>query len=174
MSQFVRSEGKWKRYTQVRQGHADDSEPCYEWVDCSITNVPIPILIDEYENLTWELTSKEVELSQVKEEYAEKEFQIKYVEDIDFKELYGKANDDVRKHHVKVVCSDLLKSKTDLELSVDFLKREIALLKTVIGFRTHQGPMIDVKIPNINRGRISYDDCKKQVEKAVKDAHKMV
>lgn len=174
MSQFVRSEGKWKRYTQVRQGHPNDPEPCYEWVNCSITNVPIPILIDEYENLTWELTSKEVELSQVKEEYAEKEFQIKYVEDIDFKELYGKANDDVRKHHVKVVCSDLLKSKTDLELSVDFLKREIALLKTVIGFRTHQGPMIDVKIPNINRGRISYDDCKKQVEKAVKDTHKMV
>ena len=136
---YVRSEGKWKKGVNVNKT-VDDAAEEWEWRECSSLEVPLRILVDEYEKLIWELTMKEIRLTEVETELADKEFNIKYVEDIDFKELYGKANDDVRKHHVKLVLADLIKQKTDLELSVSFLKREISFLKKVIQIRGSSVP----------------------------------
>ena len=56
---------------------------------------PIPIwilsdedIIGEWNKAILELSQKEEKLIQVKQEYSQKKFNIKYVEDIDFKELY--------------------------------------------------------------------------------------
>ena len=138
---YVRSEGKWKKCVNFNRTE-DDAAEKWVWIDCSSLEVPVNVLVDEYEKLIWELTRKEIRLTEVETELADKEFNIKYVEDIDFKELYGKANDDVRKHHVKLVLADLIKQKTDLELSVSFLKREISFLKKVIGIRSANVPSI--------------------------------
>ena len=89
----------------------------------------------EWDKLIRELSEKEIELIKVKEEYRQKEFNILFVEDIDFKALYGKANDKTRAYHVKVECKDLLDKKHDLELSIDCLKRYTVFLKEVIRSR---------------------------------------
>lgn len=136
---YVRSEGKWKKCVNFKRTE-DDADEKWVWIDCSSLEVPVNVLVDEYEKLIWELTGKEIRLTEVETELADKEFNIKYVEDIDFKELYGKANDDVRKHHVKLVLADLIKQKTDLELSVSFLKREISFLKKVIQIKSSSVP----------------------------------
>lgn len=168
---FNEEEGKWQRYTQVRKGSEDDSEPCYEWVDWSMVNVPVGELIDKWQELISELSQKEVELTEVKTEYAEKEFQIKYVEEINFKELYGRANDDTRNHHVGVVCKNLLDKKQDLELSIDFLKREISLLKQVVGFKRSSTPVVGYPVPNVsfNPTDENLRRIRKEVEKAAKE-----
>ena len=95
-------------------------------------------IVKQYEHYIIELSSKEVELIQVKEEYNEKEFQIKYVDDINFKELYGRANDDTRNYHVTITLKELLDKKQDLEISIDYLKRRISFLKTVLYLRMEE------------------------------------
>lgn len=86
----------------------------------------------EYENLLNTLTQKQEELIKVKEEFTEREFNIKYIEDIDFKKLYGKANEDIRRHHVQVTLKDLYDKKQSLELEVEHLKRRVSFLKAVL------------------------------------------
>ena len=163
---FNKEEGKWQRYTKIRKGKPDDGEPCFEWVDCPITNVPVSVLCDEWEKLIRELSRKEVALQHVKKEFAEKEFQIKYIEDIDFKGLYGKANDDTRNHHVKLVCKELLERKNGLELSVDYLKREINLLKSVVNSHERISSIAHLPEPKITfNGDIATN--KKQLIKAL-------
>lgn len=93
----------------------------------------------EYENLLNTLTQKQIDLITVKEEFIEREFNIKYIEDIDFKKLYGKANEDIRKHHVQVTLKDLYDKKQSLELEVEHLKRRVSFLKAVMYLRAFQG-----------------------------------
>lgn len=97
---------------------------------------PIPIwvlsdaeVIDEWNKAILELSQKEEKLIHVKQDYSQKEFDIKYVEDIDFKELYGRANDDTRNQHVKITLKKLIDEKNELELRIDYLKRRISFLK---------------------------------------------
>ena len=141
------------------------------WKPIPITNVPLSVLLEEYEDLILELSEKEIELEKVKTEYAEKEFSIKYLEDIDFKKLYGKANDDTRKHHVQMVCSDLLQRKQGLELSVDFLKRYVGLLKTSVSVRKHQGPICNITSPIIDVGAGVRNDSREIIKKAFEGYH---
>lgn len=148
MSSYSFTEGKWKKYVNVNRT-VEDAPEKFEWVSCPVMNVPVDILIDEWQDLISELSIKEEELMKVKAEYAEREFQIKYVEAIDFKELYGRANDDTRAYHVKVVCEDLLDKKHNLELSVDFLKREIGLLKQVVSIKRGSVPTFSVTPPKV-------------------------
>lgn len=169
---FNKEEGKWQRYTKVRNGSMDEIEPYYSWEDCPITNVPVSVLVDEWQKLIYELSIKEEELMKVKVEYAEKEFQIKYVEGIDFKKLYGKANDDTRNHHIKLVCKDLLDKKHDLELSVDFLKREISLLKQVVKLKQVLFPPLSFPTPKVYFNG-SEDDLNKEVRASAEKAFKI-
>ena len=92
----------------------------------------VELIAVEYENLLTELSSKQEELVHVKEDYMEQKFIIKYVDDIDFKKLYGKNNDAVRDHHVSVVLQELISKKQSLELEVEHLKRMVDFLKAVL------------------------------------------
>lgn len=92
-------------------------------------------IIDEWNKAIEELSQKEKKLLHVKDEYSQKEFNIKYVDDIDFKELYGRANDDTRAHHVRITLKELINEKNELELRVDYLTRRISFLKAVLYHR---------------------------------------
>lgn len=164
---YARSNGKWKKCVNVNKT-VDDAAEEWEWRECSSLEVPVRVLVDEYEKLIWELTGKEIQLTKVETDLADKEFSIKYVEDIDFKELYGKANDDVRKHHVKLMCADLIKEKTDLDLSISFLKREISFLKKVIGIRSANVPSIS-NVPVHVDFKGDSEEAKRIFRQAVKE-----
>lgn len=176
MSSYRFTDGKWKKYVNVNR-FSDDAPEKFEWKECPVVNVPVGVLIDEWQALISELSIKEEELMKVKAEYAEREFQIKYVEAIDFKELYGRANDDTRNHHVGVVCKDLLDKKQDLELSIDFLKREISLLKQVVGFKRSSTPVVTYPAPNVSFNptdenlRMIRKRVEKAAEKEIKGAY---
>ena len=136
MSMYSFTDGKWKRKIPIVSTTGDGEEVTdWEWMHCSITNVPVEVLLNEYDNLLRELSQKEEKLIEVEEEWKEKEFHFRFISDIDFKELYGKANDDVRKYHARSECRDLLEKKHDLGLSIDYLKRYIKLLNKVLGVK---------------------------------------
>ena len=103
--------------------------------DTSINDYVIDNLT-EWSRLVTELSAKEIKLEKVKKEYVKKEFKIKYVDDSDFKELYGRANDDTRNYHVEVTLQDLISEKESLEFSVNYLKRRISFLKQLIHTKT--------------------------------------
>ena len=109
-----------------------DGNERLEWYVVPVRNVPVNVLLDVYEDMVVELSDKEFELSGVKEEYALKEFEIVFKSDIDFKALYGSASEKTRMKHAKEVLSDLDKRKQSLELSVDFIKNYIPLLREVL------------------------------------------
>ena len=50
----------------------------------------------------------------------------------DFKELYGRNNESVRKAHIKNELKDLVDTKHDLELRINFLKRRIEYIKELM------------------------------------------
>ena len=92
--------------------------------------VPIETLINEWENLINELSHKEVELLKLKYTIFDKEQWI--VENTDFKQVYGKNNSDVRKLHFQKHMKQEYDLRDDLEISIDYLKRRISFLKTVL------------------------------------------
>ena len=92
-------------------------------------------IIDEWDKAIKELSQKEKKLLHVKDEYSQKKFNIKYVDVIDFKKLYGRANDDTREHHIKITLKELIDEKNELELRVDYLNRRISFLKAVLYHR---------------------------------------
>ena len=110
----------------------EDGRSVPDWRACSITDVPVEYLLMEYECLVLELSDKEVELAKVKEEFTVREFDIVFKSDINFKELYGSTSEKVRKQHAKECLKELSDKKASLELSVEFLKSYIGLLKEVI------------------------------------------
>ena len=105
----------------------------YGWLRIPIADVKdVDELVMAYEDLVFELSEKEMELAQMKEEYNRKEFDIIFRSDIDFKSLYGSTSEKVRKQHAKETLAGLDKTKSDLELSVEFIKNYIPLLREVI------------------------------------------
>lgn len=131
MTAYSLTDGKWKKYVNLNNT-TEDSVENFVWIHCSILEVSLHALCNEYEALLDELSEKEADLIRIDEKYKEKEFNILFIEDINFKELYGKANDKTRAHHVKIVCKDLRDQKHDLELSINWLKRYIPFLRTII------------------------------------------
>jgi hypothetical protein len=119
-------DGKW--YQAGR--HCKECE--IEWFRVDITVVPVAELLRTYEKLLIELADKEIKLAQLNEEYDGKEFEIVYMSDIDFKGLYGSTAEKVRKHHAGKVLSDLNDEIQDLELSINWIKSYIPLLKEAI------------------------------------------
>ena len=96
----------------------------------------------EWYNIISELSKKEEQYYLKKAEYDRKEFDIVYVQDIDYKKLYGSTAEKVRKQHAKTVLKELDKEVKGLELSIDYLKRRLTYLKGLVTVKT---ALIDVK-----------------------------
>lgn len=96
-----------------------------------------PVTIEDYysewEKIVKELSDKEVELINLKEVYSEKEQEI--LLNTDFKELYGKNNDSIRKNHIKKTLQAMTDAKNDLEISISYLKRRIEFIKSLMNMQ---------------------------------------
>lgn len=90
--------------------------------------------LTEWENLIEELSVKEVLLYKKKEAY--QVMSDKIIAETNFKELYGKNNESVRKNHVKDELSDIVSELKTLEFSIDYIKRRISFLKQLIHTKT--------------------------------------
>lgn len=117
-------DGKW--YQAGR--HCEDCE--IEWFRIDITVVPISELLRTYERLVIDLADKEVKLVLLKEFIGNESFRIE--QHTDFKELYNKNNAEIRKHHIRSELADVYDELRDLELSVNWIKSYIPLLKEAI------------------------------------------
>lgn len=128
-NEFDLTNGIWRR---AFEGFDKNNDSYVVWRIVLITDVPVKVLLDEWEDLLHELYNKEEELQRKNEEYNKKEFEIVYQSDIDFQSLYGAKSEKVRKQHAKTVLSELNDEINSLELSVNWIKSYIPLLKEVI------------------------------------------
>lgn len=87
----------------------------------------------EWEKAIDELSEKELALINLKETYAQLEQEI--VENTDFKELYGANNQKVRDNHIRNELKDLVDTKNDLNLRIDYLKRRIDFIKNIMAMQ---------------------------------------
>ena len=94
------------------------------------TDLTIGELLKEWEDLIEELTEKEIELIHLKEYYESESHRIETT--VDFKELYGKNNADIRKHHIKTELADVVDKMTLLKLSIDWINRRISLVRELV------------------------------------------
>ena len=104
----------------------------YGWLAIPALDVPKSMLLLTYEDLIVELSRKETEYMGLKEQYNQKEFEIVYMSDINFKELYGSTSEKVRKQHASNELKPLKDELQGLELSIDYLKRYISFLRELI------------------------------------------
>ena len=91
------------------------------------TDLTIGELLKEWEDLIEELTEKEIELIHLKKHYETESHRIETT--VDFKEIYGKNNADIRKHHIKTELADVVDKMTLLKLSIDWINRRISLVR---------------------------------------------
>ena len=105
----------------------------YDVEDTSISD-SVMVNIGEWSSLVTELSSKEVELFHKKETYNALSEEI--IQCTDFKTLYGKNNESIRKTHVKETLVDEYKEIKDLEFSIDYISRRISYLKSLIHTKT--------------------------------------
>ena len=94
------------------------------------TDLTIGELLKEWEDLIEDLTEKEIELIHLKEYYESESHRIETT--VDFKELYGKNNADIRKHHIKTELADVVDKMTLLKLSIDWINRRISLVRELV------------------------------------------
>ena len=121
--------GNWE---SLFVSETETGEKIEEWVGCTVNEVPIQTLFNTIDMLLAELFNKEARYNGLKEKYDNNEFEIVYVADIDYKALYGSTAEKVRKQHAKMILKDSNKEIQDLELSIDYLKKEISFLKLVV------------------------------------------
>lgn len=100
--------------------HDDDPQNIEEWYQ-------------EWRKNINEITDKEKDLIALKETYAQMEQKI--IDETDFKELYGKNNEAVRKNHVKNELKDMVDERHDLELRISYLKRRIDFIKSLMSIQ---------------------------------------
>ena len=96
------------------------------------TNDPLTIeeYFTEWENKVNELSKKEVDLLNLKEQYSEQEQKI--LTETDFKEIYGANNDKIRKNHINKELKPVKDAMNDLELSISYIKRRIDFIKNLM------------------------------------------
>ena len=94
------------------------------------THNTIPEILCEWEELTNELSQKEIALNQWKQVYEIKSNEI--IEHTDFKALYGANNQKVRDNHIRNELSDWYDIITDLEFSISYLTRRISFLRELV------------------------------------------
>ena len=120
------------RFTEERGWETYLNKNGVEWCPVPMVDVPVDELLMKWEDLTVELELKEKELAVKKERYANWEFDIVYLSDIDYKALYGSTAEKVRKQHAKRELSELNGEIVTLELGIGWIKSYIPLLKEVI------------------------------------------
>ena len=101
-----------------------------DWRACSITDVPLDYLLREWELMVNELSSKEIELYNLKEAYLIAESEI--VNNTDFKAIYGANNQKIKDNHVKTELTDMVSEMKALEFGMNWIKQYIPFLKEVI------------------------------------------
>ena len=114
------------------EGLHDDGTTERDWRPVNVDEVPLHYLLKEWECILLELASVERRYLKLKEDYIVKEFEIVYMSDINFKELYGSTSEKVRKQHAKTELSDLNGQINSLELSINWLKNYIPFLKELV------------------------------------------
>ena len=114
------------------EGLYDDGTIEMDWRPVYCHEVPVKSLLETYHCMIVELTHKETEYMDLKEQYNSEEFEIVYLSDINFKELYGSTSEKVRKQHASKVLKSLKDELQGLELSIDYLKRYISFLRELI------------------------------------------
>ena len=126
----LRNDGHW--YGLFKDPVTIDGEVIDErdWRIVMITEVPVDVLLVEWHFLVHELSDKEVELLKLKEYIQSESFHIETT--FDFKEAYGKNNADIRKQHIKVELADVFDKVQSLELSINWIRSYIPLLKEVV------------------------------------------
>ena len=87
-------------------------------------------ILKEWETTINHLQIKEIEYYLLKERLFDREQEI--IDNTDFKELYGKNNNDVRKKHLKKELGLLYNELKMLELCIDNDKRRITYLKELL------------------------------------------
>lgn len=97
-------------------------------------NRDVMVDLEEWSKLIIELTDKEIKYYDLKEKYNGLSENI--IASTDFKELYGKNNETVRKNHVKNELSDIVSELKTLEFGIDYIKRRISFLKQLIHTKT--------------------------------------
>ena len=117
----------WRHLENIPK--VDDDENT-EWVIVSIVSVPVDVLFTVWEGIVRELSEKEIEYLNIKE-YVKHEANSIELE-TDFKALYGKNNADIRKQHVRLQLKSEYDTMRDLEISMNWIKNYIPLLKEVI------------------------------------------
>ena len=95
-----------------------------------LTRTTVAWDLNEWSRLITELCDREKDLYKVKEEY--NALSEKIIAETDFKALYGKNNESVRKQHVKSELSDMYDIIKAHEFSIDYCKRRISYLKSLI------------------------------------------
>ena len=107
-----------------------------------VTAPKSPLTIEDYfkewEIAIEELAEKEKEQINLKETYAQLEQEI--LTTVDFKEIYGKNNESIRKNHVKNELKDIVDRQNDLKLRINYLVRRIDFIKNIMRM---QGILID-------------------------------
>lgn len=119
--------GFWRHLENIPK--VDDDENT-EWVVVSIVSVPVDVLFTVWEGLVRELSEKEIEYLNIKEYVKHEANRIEL--ETDFKALYGKNNADIRKQHVRLQLKSEYDTMRDLEISMNWIKNYIPLLKEVI------------------------------------------
>ena len=92
--------------------------------------ITIEDYFNEWENKVNELSEKEVDLLNLKEQYSEQEILV--LTETDFKEIYGANNDKIRKNHINKELKPVKDAMNDLELSISYIKRRIDFIKNLM------------------------------------------
>ncbi|WP_407415753.1 hypothetical protein [Methanobrevibacter sp.] len=90
--------------------------------------------LSEWSRLITKLSKDEKDYFNKKEAYNALSEEI--IKETDFKALYGKNNESIRKQHVKEELADEYGELKELEFSIDNLKRRISFLKSLIHTKT--------------------------------------
>lgn len=85
---------------------------------------------NEWESILGRLEKNEPELIGLKEKF--NQLSEKIIEETDFKALYGKNNESIRKNHVKRELSDIVEQINILELAISKDKRRINFIDSLI------------------------------------------
>lgn len=128
MTDFVLdNNGVWCREIPVIDDNGNEG---FQFEPVTIVDVPVTMLLEEWEDLVLELSQKEVELYKLKEAYIIAEADI--VNNTDFKALYGANNQKVRDNHVKNELSDMVSNMKGLEFGINWIRGYIPLLREVV------------------------------------------
>lgn len=100
------------------------------WLPVPAVDVPVDSLLLTYEDLVNELSSKEIDYFRKKEVY--KDLSSEIIESTDFKSLYSKNNESIRKQHVKKELSEQYEELKSLEFGINWIKNYIPFLRELI------------------------------------------